>query len=264
MINKTTRMVRFILVPALVAGLLLFAGCGSDAPPSRSPVGKTMARDEALPDCRVLMVIMEDRSGSTAENRKLTVDDYRRIAERFADRFSGVIAARVIGNPAPEDRNFFRFEVPAPRPYKEVPEGATLSERAKVKQRNQEIAAENRRRREEARARLGEWLQRVEQRIVQYKPVGRGVTDIRDALIHLDGLIAEPTFRNYDQVVVVLLSDGVHDADRKPVEGLFRPRRPVILNLIGWENPEVFGSDVDVQQFESKDGFLAWWDEFEC
>ncbi len=255
------------LGPALVVGLLAFMGCSPDSESARDTrPHRSSVHDEGPSDCRVLMVIMEDRSGSTEENRKMSVADYRRIAEGFLDRFSGVIAVRVIGNPAPEDRNFFRFEVPAPQPFEEVPEGATLTEKGKIRQRNEAIAAENRRRREEARARLGEWLRKVEQRIVHYRPAGRDVTDIRDALVHLNGLIAEPTFRNYDEVVVVLLSDGVHDADRRPLEGLFKPRRPVILNLIGWEKPEVFGETggLEVQQFESKDGFLAWWEEFDC
>ncbi|RMG39047.1 MAG: hypothetical protein D6732_04550 [Methanobacteriota archaeon] len=216
--------------------------------------------------CSVLFVIMEDRSGSTNDFRKLSIDDYRFLAENFLKKFWGVVAVRAIGNPSPEERNFYRFKVPKPIPHEKAPKDATYTEKAKVIKRNEEIDEENEHRLAEARQRMEEWLKWVEKGIVHYQPNGKDITDIRDALIHLDRLISEPTFRKYDHVIVLLLSDGLHDADGKPVKGLFHPERKVMLNLIGWKNTDVFDSSgpYELLQFESVDGFLDWWEEFEC
>ena len=40
------------------------------------------------------------------------------------------------------------------------------------------------------------------------------VTNIADAFEHLSDKVNEPTFRNYDKIQILIISDGIHDATK--------------------------------------------------
>lgn len=215
--------------------------------------------------CRTLLVIAEDRSGSTADQRKLTEEAYRRVFQAFAQKASGVVAVRVIGNLAPEDRNFYRLTVDAPFDLLPVPEDATLSDKGLIRCQNKRIAAMNDSLAAAAQGRIGEFMETVNEKIIGYKPYqGRDATDVVDGLKHINTLVGEDTFSSFSKVIVLLVSDGVHSSSKEPLTAVFQPSRPVELFLIGWKDASIFNKLPTVRPFESVDGFIGWFQNWKC
>lgn len=264
MIQAKTMTMKQQLLFFLLYGLL-WGGCTSDSVKQGSQTGDvplpTLTSNEA---CQTLLVIMEDRSGSTNDHRKFTEQDYQSLAGHFAREHSGTIALRAIGNVAPQDREFFRLKFPPLFDALLVPGDETLSEKGKVVRQNKRIASINDSLRQANLAKVAGLMHTIKNKIIGYRPAGKDLTDVAEALTHLNAIVNEATFKNYQNVVVVLASDGKHDASRVTLKGLFSPARPVDMYLIGWKDPAVFEGIGGVQSFESKDGFLNWWESFRC
>ncbi len=233
-----------------IFGLFLLAGnCPTDGKGKKFGVNKKYA----------LFVVMEDRSGSTDAIRKLTPEKYRVLFDAFAAEYCGQIAVRVIGNPTPEDKNFYLLDLDCPKPLKTIPKDAKLSEKAHINKQNKEIKQQNAGLAQANRKKIEEFIQNtIVPHVINYKPYkGRDVTDIRGALESLETKLSEAGYQDYDNVEVLIVSDGVHDADHSK-EPLKLKMNNGNLYVVGWKDLSVF-QGVKPQRFESVDGFISYY-----
>ncbi len=245
--------------------LAIFGGCVDSNPPAevKPHVDPHQLTTEAA--CKTLLVVMEDRSGSTDVHRKFTLEDYEQLLRHFVQKHAGVVAVRVIGNVPLSDRDFFRFEVPPAYDHKPMPPDATLSEKAAVNNQNKAITALNDSLQQAAMDNIGQWLELIREKVIEYRPQGgKDMTDVVEALEHLNDILHEQVFKNYDNVVVVLFSDGVHDIDGRTLQGVLKIDRPLELVLLGWKDESIFSGASHIIRFEAKDGFLSWWRNYKC
>lgn len=207
-----------------------------------------------------ILIIGDDRSGSTKNQRQLSEEEYKSIIENYINKYSGVVAVRVIGNPAAQNLEFFRYK---PKPTYIVPDlnsiakkyNLTLTNRAlakkdidALKKKNDSIANLNSKG-------INQFIVSINNSILNYKPNGKDLTDINDFLDHLNVLINEPQYKG-KKIDIILQSDGVHDANKKPVTTI-KFEMPVRLFLIGWKNKTIFqGSKLITNYYESKEGLL--------
>ena len=207
-----------------------------------------------------ILIIGDDKSGSTKNQRQLSAEEYRTIIDEYSKKYSGVIAVRVIGNPASQNLEFFRFK---PKPTYIVPDlntiakkyNLTLTNRAWAKKEIEKITKKNDSISNSNSKGINQFIINITNSILNYKPNGKDVTDINDFLDHLNVLINEPQYKG-KKIDIILQSDGVHDANKKTVTPL-KFEMPVRLYLIGWKNKEVFqGDKLKINYFESKDGLL--------
>lgn len=245
--------------------LAIFGGCVDSNPPAEVKPHVALHQLTTEAACKTLLVVMEDRSGSMHDHRKFTLEDYEQLLRHFVQKHAGVVAVRVIGNVSPADRDFFRFEVPPTYDQKSFPAEATLSEKAKIRNINKSITALNDSLQQATMEKIGQWLELVREKVIEYRPHGgRDMTDIVEALEHLNGILHEQVFKNYDNVVVVLFSDGVHDIDGRTLQGVLKIDRPLELVLLGWKDESIFSGASHIIRFEAKDGFLSWWRNYKC
>ena len=201
-----------------------------------------------------LLIIADDRSGSTAVNRKLSKDNYEAILNKFATYHSGVIAVRVIGNPKNDNLEFHRLTIKTKLKslrkidklddalFKSQP---TLTEKAKyLKNYNKnydKINAYNNIINESNKTKMDAFLNKIDDQIIKYKTAGKDITDINDAFSHIHKIATESSFKSYKHVYIFILSDGVHDANTNKVKAF-----PYIENaqiyLVGWKDLTVFSS----------------------
>ncbi len=211
---------------------------------------------------KALLIIAEDRSGSTKDQRKMTENHYRTVFEDFNKKYCGEIDVRLIGNPAPEDRNFFALFLDCPKSFLEVPSNGILTEKARMRRENKEIEQYNKELIRKNQDKINQFINTtVKTKILQYKPYqGRDITDIVDFFEHLKIKLAEPTYKNYDKIMLLIISDGKHDATllKEPLRLQLDPR--VELYLIGWKNRQVFQGTRNIYPFESIDGFVHYFE----
>ena len=100
-------------------------------------------------ECKSLLVIAEDCSGSATNHKHLEASDYTEIITTFIDKYSGQVAVGVIGNPEPDAREFMVLEVAGLKPYMNVPKDALMSEQGMLNKQNAGI--------KEANAGFGKW-----------------------------------------------------------------------------------------------------------
>ncbi len=98
---------------------------------------------QTVKKCKSLFIIAEDRSGSTSDHRKLTAEDYKKVFHQFQNKSDGQIAVRVIGNPAPSEREFFMLPILPQNELKEIPQDAKMSIKGKIRIENKSIIEEN-------------------------------------------------------------------------------------------------------------------------
>jgi len=207
-----------------------------------------------------LLVIADDRSGSTSANRKLTKEEYIEIISSFSKSHSGTVAVRVIGNPVSDNLEFHRilispfyFLMPEKPDLKNKKMTLTRAEyykkkREKIKEKNYEISIKN-------KNSIEEFINTVEESVINYKKAGKDLTDVNDALKHITEITNEKSFEGVNKIYVIILSDGIHDATKEKVK-LFESSNSISLHLIGWKDKSVFSSLSDVNIYESKEGFL--------
>lgn len=207
--------------------------------------------------CKALLVIAEDRSGSTIDVRKLNNLQYKGLLENFCKHFHGMVAVRIIGNPEPADRDFFRLNIEAPYVSVISPEGGTLDDEALARTKNIAIQKENNNIEKRNNNTLDSFIQNIViPKIEGYQPAAnKDVTNITDALHHIQMLADEPDWADA-RIMVVFISDGLHDADTKvPV---FAPSHPVDVFLVGTENEKPFQNipGEKIHRFESVEGLI--------
>jgi hypothetical protein len=241
---------------------LFLYNCESDKP-KKDPINLTQ---ELKSDCKSLLIVAEDRSGSTSNHRKLTAQDYKKIITQFQEKANGQVAIRVIGNPAPAEKEFFILQVEAQKPFLEIPKDALMSKKGKLRKDNEKIALKNKdMAAKNKRAASNFVASKITQHVLNYKPYkGRDLTDIENALHHIETKIKEPTFRDFDKIQVLIVSDGKHDATKLKEKLHFNPSTNLDLYLIGWQDQSVFSNVTNIDSFESVDGFISYYKTLKC
>ena len=262
-----------ILLPVLVIFFLL-SSCNTNTTntdKTKKKVEKTEIAEKIdfpkVKQCKSLLIIAEDRSGSTQDHRKLSEENYSKLLRQFTKNKFGQIAIRIIGNPPPAEREFFILRIDPLKKYKPVPpksakmsvRAAVISQNKKIKKENKEIIAKN-------DHKITNFIKEIIQpKIIQYKPYrNKDITDIKDALEHLQIKTSESLFSSYDNIDVLLISDGKHDASKLKSPLNFEPKNPVNLYLIGWnENKDVFKVK-NIEEYDSFDSFMEAYYEKKC
>lgn len=216
--------------------------------------------------CQSLLLIAEDRSGSTTDHRKLTEDDYLKIISEFQAKANGQVAVRIIGNPAPEEREFFSLETEAKYKKFDVPESLKMSEKSAIINKNKSVDSENEKIAVNNKAKVGNFISNIiTNKVIQYKPhKNKDLTNIEDALHHIEMKVNEPTFKNCENIWVVIVSDGKHDSHKLKEELTFKAKNDISLFLIGWKDAGIFEAISSVENFESVDGFISYFKTINC
>ncbi len=207
-----------------------------------------------------LLIIAEDRSGSTDNHRKLRIEDYEKLFKAFLKKGGGQISVRVIGNPSPAEREFFNLYLHPGYKHFEISDDMLMSEQAVLRKKNKRIDSLNNDIYNKNLARIKQFLEnKIKPHVINYKPYrNRDKTDIADALKHIEMKINEPSVPPYQTIDVLIVSDGVHDAYplKKPLQ--FNPKKKIRLYLVGWKDKTVFSGIPDIREFESIEGFIHY------
>ena len=122
-------MTRIKKIVLLFISLVFIVSCGEK-------VSKThLASIEEIPDCKIMIILGDDRSGSSQSIQKLNKEDYQNIINVINENGNGYFTSTIIGNPAPNSKEIFRLKVSALKPYENIltSDNPTLTEQAKQK-----------------------------------------------------------------------------------------------------------------------------------
>lgn len=231
----------------------------------------TAAAEEEIPDCKIMFVLGDDRSGSSQSIQKLNKEDYKAVIDIINENGNGYFTSTILGNPAPNSKEIFRLKVSALKPYENIltSDNPTLTEQAKQKKHNEKIKAKNSKIKKKNESRLNTFLSKtLETSILGYKPYkGKDITNIDLAFDHINKLLKEPNIEDYDKIIVALFTDGVNEPVRsgkiEPIKNQLELPDNAELYLIGWKDASIF-SGIEINQFEGKEGFFSYLEDFEC
>jgi len=239
--------------------------------PSDSSKTHTITQEEEIPDCKIMIILGDDRSGSSQSIKKLDKEDYKAVIDIINENGNGYFASTILGNPAPSSKEIFRLKVSALKPYENIltSDNPTLTEQAKQKKHNEKIKAKNDKIKKKNESRLSTFLSKtLETSILGYKPYkGNDITNIDLAFDHINKLLKEPNIEDYDKIIVALFTDGVNEPKRngkiEKIKNMLQLTDNAELYLVGWKDTSVF-SGIDINQFEGKEGFFSYLEDFEC
>ena len=233
--------------------------------------GHTLAAEEDIPDCKIMIILGDDRSGSSQSIKKLNREDYENVIDIINENGNGYFASTIIGNPSPNSTEIFRLKVSALKPYENIitSENPTLTEQAKQKKHNEKIKARNEKIKTKNASRMNTFIEKTLQNsILGYKPYkGNDITNIDLAFDHINKLLKEPNIDDYDKIIVALFTDGVNEPKRsgkiEKIKNQLQLTDNAELYLVGWKDTSVFNG-IDINQFEGKEGFFSYLEDFEC
>ncbi|QXP60445.1 hypothetical protein [Olleya sp. HaHaR_3_96] len=231
----------------------------------------TAAAEEDIPDCKIMIILGDDRSGSSQSIQKLDKADYEAVINIITENGNGYFASTIIGNPAPNSKEIFRLKVSALKPYENIltSDNPTLTEQAKQKKHNEKIKAKNEKIKKKNQSRVNTFLSKtLTSSILTYEPYkGNDITNIDLAFNHINKLLKEPNMDDYDKIIVVLFTDGVNEPVRsgkiEAIENTLELTDNAELYLVGWKDTSVFGG-AEINEFEGKEGFFSYLEDFEC
>jgi len=253
---------RFILVCLLA----IFAfSCKEEA---KKPA---ITLEEDIPECKIMMILGDDRSGSSQSIQKLNKEDYKAVIDIINQNGHGYFTSTIIGNPAPNSKEIFRLKISALKPYENIltSDHPTLTEQAKQKKHNEKIKARNEKVKKKNETRMNTFLsQTLDQSILKYKPYKNiDITNIDLAFDHINKLLREPNIDDYDKIIVTLFTDGVNEPKRsgkiEKIKNTLQLTDNAELYLIGWKDTSVFNG-IEINEFEGKEGFFSYLEDFEC
>lgn len=249
----------------LFISVVIFASCNNNSnEQTTQPVATT---DTEVPHCKTLLVIGDDRSGSTTDIRRLEVDDYKQMMTTVCEKGGGAFACVIIGNPDPQNKQTFRKTFDLQHSHKAKTKGATLSQDEKVMHDNEKIDAENQSILAANAAKCDEFCKIINDAFINYKPANKDLTDINDALLHIKTLINEPTYSDYDNIIVALFCDGVnqpHGSKVEPITVKLESSKSFTLYTIGWKDLTTFADVPNKGAFDSKDGLIETLKKLSC
>ncbi len=242
-------------------GILFIAFFSSTCRQDTSGNTTQKPNDEATDYFRTLLVIGDDRSGSTTDIRKLTTGEYKDIFNTISQKGGGTVAVCLIGNPLDQSREPYILQLNPLQntmPFDPRDTKLTLTEKSKIKLNNDKIIADNKKALEANTSKIDQFISTiVNPNIINYKPSGVDRTDLDDALGRINTLIHEPGYQNYDQITVVLLSDGVNEPSNAKVDIKSRISHPnAHVCLVGWQTT-VNCFDVNkTDNYSAKEGMI--------
>lgn len=227
--------------------------------------------EEDIPDCKIMVILGDDRSGSSESIQKLNKEDYQNIINVISENGNGYFASTIIGNPAPNSKEIFRVKISGQQPYENIltSDNPTLTEQAKQKKANDKVKLKNEKILKKNKSRVNTFLsQTLQKNILSYKPYkNKDITNIDLAFNHINKLLKEPGIDDYDKIMVVLFTDGVNEPVRsgkiEKIKNELMLTDNAELHLIGWKDTSVFGG-IEINEFEGKEGFFSYVEDFEC
>jgi len=210
---------------------------------------------------KTLLVIGDDRSGSTSDIRKLTEEDNIDLFNAVNEKGGGTVAVCLIGNPVAQKREPYMLALrPLEKVHQYDPKNTdlTLTEKSRIKLQNDKIIEANRQALQNNLNSITNFTgNTIKPNIIDYTPAGIDHTDLDDAINRINTLVNEPGYKDYDNIIVVMVSDGRNQPGKgeKPVTGeLNHPKAKVYL--VGWETAtSCFGSSA-IEKFSGKDGMI--------
>jgi len=253
------------LLQVIFACILIFS-CGESPKNQHS-----LDVEEDIADCKIMIVLGDDRSGSSQNIQKMNAEDYQNLVNIISENGHGYFTSTIIGNPAPNSKEIFRVKISALKPYESIitSENPTLTEQAKQKKHNEKIKLRNEKIKKKNASKVNFFLSKtLNQNILNYKPNnGKDITNIDLAFQHINKLLKEPNIEDYDKIIVVLSTDGVNEPKRsgriETIKTNLELPDNAELYLIGWKDTSVFSS-IEFGEFEGKEGFFSYLEDFEC
>ena len=222
-----------------------------------NPVGKNESY------FKTLLVIGDDRSGSTSDIRKLTANDYRILIDAIGAKGGGSVAVCLIGNPKPQNREPYFLPLGTLEKvsaYDVKSNDLTLTQRGQIKIANDKIVARNQEIMRGQAKNITDFLNtKIMTNVIAYiPPVGKDQTDINDAVGRINTLVHEPQYEGYDKIIVAMLSDGKNEpTGNKVIPIANKIQHPLVeFYLIGWETATTCFVGRKVNLMSSKDGFI--------
>lgn len=212
--------------------------------------------------CKTLLVIGDDRSGSTSDIRKLTADEYREIFEKIGEKGGGAVAVCLIGNPLPQSKEPYILHLKAPeniQPFDPKDHKLTLSQKNVLRKRNEEIIRQNEALLIKNKTAIQEFINiKLIPNVTGYKHSGQDKTDVDDAISRINTLINEPLYQDFEKIIVVMMSDGINQPRTSAVEPIVEKmtNKKAEIYLVGWEGPEDIFEGLTVNKLSSKDGLI--------
>jgi len=229
---------------------------------NRSHFENNKPPDSQINYTKTLLVIGDDRSGSTSDIRKLTEEDYKTLFNAVNEKGGGTVAVCLIGNPQAQNREPYMLSL---TPMKKVqaynPKDThlTLTEKSRIKLQNDKIIEANQQAMQANSENISDFIgDPVKKNILDYHPAGVDHTDLDDAIRRINTLVNEPGYSKYDNIIVVMVSDGCHQPGKgeRPISAsLAHPKAKVYL--VGWETPLTCFGSAQINQFSSKDAMIT-------
>lgn len=227
----------FTLTHSLILLLLLFmVSCNSETT-TQNQSGNVLKPTDYF---KTLLIIGDDRSGSTNDIRKLDAKEYKTLISAIAKKGGGTVAVCLIGNPLPQSKEPFILELdPLEKitPYDPKSTDLTLTQKGAIKAKNDKIIAGNKKILTAIDGKINNFITgSIAPNIIGYKPSGQDHTDLDDALRRINTMVNESRFNNYQKIIIAIFSDGKN-----------QPQAPVIpitskiikgnatVYLVGWE-----------------------------
>lgn len=243
---------------AALSGIFLMAsGCNT----GQTTSDPTNSDSVSVKYSKTLLIIGDDRSGSTGDIRKLRGDDYKELFSAISEKGGGAVAVSLIGNPQAQNREPYMLtlnNLEKIQPYDPRDTHLTLTEKSRIKLQNDRIIEANQKALEDNLIKINTFVtSTITNNIINYIPSGVDHTNLDDALSRMNTLINEPLYRDYENIIVVLVSDGRNqpgNGERPITSKLTHPSAKVFL--VGWEKDKSCFETAAIEEFSSKDGMI--------
>lgn len=203
---------------------------------------RAFSQEKPEPYFKTLLVIGDDRSGSTSDIRKLEQSDYETLLQTVGEKGGGTVAVLLIGNPLPQSRQPYFLHLPTlenTTPYNPRDTKLTLTQKGAIKAKNDKITEANKKVLLANKQLLADFVnQKIKPNILTYKPAGTDHTDLGDALQRANVIIHEPQYKTYDKIIVAFISDGIdNSSDKAGSKSKVVELEKAEAYLVGWTTP---------------------------
>ncbi|MGC8866150.1 MAG: hypothetical protein ACP5O2_10580 [Bacteroidales bacterium] len=240
----------FIVISTIFG--LLISGCQNQTTPI-PPLSKPQ---------KVLIVVGDDRSGSTVAIRKLDTNDYRQLFNLIQQYGGGTLAVEIIGNPQPQQKQPFTYFIKPAFPlyqFDPMDPKYTLTQKKNMNLKNDSLNILNQSISRENQSRINKYLTEIQNNVITYIPSGGDHTDINSSFLYINKLLNEPIFNQYNKTIIIICSDGIHQPRSKiePITEKLQGGRAEVL-LLGWQTDKQVIEGSLVHEFADKTSLLEY------
>lgn len=210
---------------------------------------------------KTLIVIGDDRSGSTTDIRKLDSIDYQTIISSIAKKGGGAVAVCLIGNPQPQSKEpyiIYLEPLEIPKAFDPKDTELTLSQKGAFKINNEKIIAKNNLILSEVQTKTTHYIKHtLIPNIINYKASGADFTDLDDAFTRINTLINETQYKDFERIIVAILSDGKNQPGikSKPITAKINHPKAEIF-LVGWKTGTECFEGLTIENLSEKSGLI--------